>query len=523
MSTSLYEQAIIDAESLKQMAEENARNQVLEAITPQIRALVESEMLQEDSNKNLSEEKKGSCSKCGDHKCNCKNCPGCGGKLTEEGQCMESACNAADDSDDNDLLLDEEDGSGRVDEAELRALSLLVNSAADVHTREIAQRAHNLRKNLARYIVVKESFDMGQLDQESRLEFIKRFNDLMREGVILRREAIFMNEADAKQVQQLVDKTVKEMKVMSKSLDKTLLNRLFEAEGDEELALDVEDVDMGDEEAAAGDVELPEDLARDLLAALEAELAGGEEEMLPAEESPEEGGEEELELEMEMDGMLEADDADDKEESLEEVFEIDVNELRKELLRLQEGDAAEMADQFGGGEAVGDVVFEIDEDDLINVLADELGREDVPTPKVESRRRARKNSLQESRQNRALRSQLSEAKKAVSSLQEQLSGMNLFNAKLLYANKLMQNKGLTNKQQHAIVEALDNASTLEEAKLLYKSLTSALAKKRNSLSESKKLGSASKSTRPSGQPLNEGVGTTDRWAVLAGIKSKVQD
>ena len=34
MSTSLYEQAIIDAESLKRMAEENARNQVIEAITP---------------------------------------------------------------------------------------------------------------------------------------------------------------------------------------------------------------------------------------------------------------------------------------------------------------------------------------------------------------------------------------------------------------------------------------------------------------------------------------------------------
>jgi hypothetical protein len=525
MSTTLYEQAIVDAEDLKRMAEENARNQVIEAITPQIRALIESEMLQEDS-ETLMEEKNSSC-------------PKCGGELTSEGNCMESSCNAADSCDkcgktpckcdDKNLLLDEEDESTRVDETELKALSLLVNSAIDVHTRDLAERAHSLRKNLAKFVIVKESFDLDELDQESRMEFLKRFNDLMREGIILRREAILMNEADSQQVQHLVEKTIKEMKVMSKSLNKTLLNRLFEAEGDEELALDVED-DVGGEELGmemedTDGVEVPEDLARDLLSALEAELGGGEEEMEMELEEPaaEEPGEE---LSMEMD-MYEADEKED----LDEVFEIDVNELRKELRKLQEGDAADMADQFGGGEALGDVVFEIDEDDLINVLADELGREDVPTPKMESRRRSRKLSesrrpsrqqLQESRQNRALRSQLTEAKKAVSALQEQLSGMNLFNAKLLYANKLMQNKGLTTKQQHAIVEALDGAETLDEAKLLFKSLTAALTKKK-SLSESKKLGSASKSTRPSGQSLNEGVGTTDRWAVLAGIKSQNQD
>ena len=98
--------------------------------------------------------------------------------------------------------------------------------------------------------------------------------------------------------------------------------------------------------------------------------------------------------------------------------------------------------------------------------------------------------------------------------------MNLFNAKLLYANKLMQNRDLTAKQQRAIVEALDSAKTLREAKLLYKSLTSSLNKvSKKNLAEGRStrvLGSASKSAR-SAQPVNESA-QTDRWATLAGIK-----
>lgn len=102
----------------------------------------------------------------------------------------------------------------------------------------------------------------------------------------------------------------------------------------------------------------------------------------------------------------------------------------------------------------------------------------------------------------------------------QLTEMNLFNAKLLYANKLMQNRNLSPKQQRAIVEALDGAKTLREAKLLYKSLTSSLGKSRTrtSLKENasrRASGSSSRSTQ-SARPANSGV-EVDRWAVLAGL------
>jgi hypothetical protein len=535
MSTSLYEQAIIDAESLKRMAEENARNQVIEAITPQIRSLIESEMLQADSALN---EMMGGCAscgaaqcgcaapceRCGGHPCACEGCSRCGGPLTTEGGCMESSCNAADgacekcgqsgcDCDGMDVLTDID----TIGEAELRAMEMLVNSAVDVNAREIVERAHNLRRNLAKFIIVKESFDLDKLDNDSRIEFLKRFNDLMREGVILRNETILMNEADTQQVQNLLDKTIKEMKTMSETLNKSLLNRLFEAEEGEEVDLDLGALEVEDAPVEAAEEEVAEDEGVEVPADL---LDDPEVQKLLALLAGDEAGEEMAEEAMEETDMTEVYE-EAVHEGLDEVFEIDIDELRSELAKLQEGDAKEMADHFGGGEALGDVVFEIDEDDLINVLADELGREDVATPVVESRRHSSR-KLQESRKNRVLKSQLTEAKEAVASLQGQLSEMNLFNAKLLYANKLMQDKGLNTKQQRAIVEALDGAETLAEAKLLFQSLTAALGKNK-SLSEGKKLGSASKSTRPSGQPLNEGVGTTDRWAVLAGITNQNQN
>jgi len=84
----------------------------------------------------------------------------------------------------------------------------------------------------------------------------------------------------------------------------------------------------------------------------------------------------------------------------------------------------------------------------------------------------------------------------------------------------MQNRNVTPKQQRAVVEALDGAKTLREAKLLYKSLTASLKRgtKSGVLGEGsvrRKLGSSSRSTRSASAPKS-GV-EVDRWAVLAGI------
>ena len=209
--------------------------------------------------------------------------------------------------------------------------------------------------------------------------------------------------------------------------------------------------------------------------------------------------------------MDEKDDMDEMEE-MDEVYEIDENALRRELRRLTE-EAADEADQFGGGEAPhGDVFVDVDEEDLINALADELGS----VPSVASESRARR-----SRSNRALveaRRQLKVQSSTIAGLKKQLVEMNLFNAKLLYANKLMQNKNHSLPQQKSIVEALDSAKTLREAKLLFKILSTSLTRKKaNKLNEGALRNASASRAVKSGQPQGDVSPEGARWAVLAGI------
>jgi len=209
----------------------------------------------------------------------------------------------------------------------------------------------------------------------------------------------------------------------------------------------------------------------------------------------------------------------DEGEDMDEVYEIDENMLRRELASMMNEEAAADADPVlaHGGEEIGDVLLDISEDDLINALADELGS-------VSESRRPRRRSG--SRALTEARKEIAQYKEAVADLKGQLVEMNLFNAKLLYANKLMQNKDLTMKQQKAIVEALDNAKTLREAKLLFKSLTESLNRRTGSkkLTEGslRTIGSSSRSTRSAAPtPANSGS-EADRWAVLAGLTKDIK-
>lgn len=308
---------------------------------------------------------------------------------------------------------------------------------------------------------------------------------------------------------------------MTKNRSRAIFNQLFEAgygELDEmELVLSDEDLEaLGVEDADEADVDaLDIEIAMEGGDEEEAEEGGDEE----APEAEEEGDEEEEGAELDL-GEADHDEMDEGShmDELDEVFEIDPTMLRNEIRRLRSirEQAEEEADQFGGGEVELEVM-EVDEDDLINALADELGRVDdagsaAAEPVAETRRRrasARRNTRNQDsavvRENRELKKQLDE--------------MNLFNAKLLYVNKLIQNRNVSSKQQRAIVEALDNAKTPREAKLVYESLTKSLNKKSLSEGTRRVLGSSSKPTRSGGATLSESA-QTDRWAKLAGLKTK---
>ena len=122
------------------------------------------------------------------------------------------------------------------------------------------------------------------------------------------------------------------------------------------------------------------------------------------------------------------------------------------------------------------------------------------------------------------------AERKARAAKKELNESNLFNAKLLYVTKLMQQHDLNNKQQRAIIEAMDNAKTQREAKLLFTSLNESLNKRASqklaeakrarskSLNENRsRTGSSSRSLQSGQAPRGNGV-ELDRWAVLAGIK-----
>jgi pyruvate/2-oxoglutarate dehydrogenase complex dihydrolipoamide acyltransferase (E2) component len=217
---------------------------------------------------------------------------------------------------------------------------------------------------------------------------------------------------------------------------------------------------------------------------------------------------------------------DDSELEEETVFHVNESMLRKELRRLKEskkGIKDAMADQFGGGKEEGDPWLDgdvttesVDENDAEEIAEKALKVAKKATDAAKDEREKRK---EEARANRGLKGKLDESSKMIAALREQLDEVNLFNAKLLYVNKLMQNRDLTPRQQRSIVESLDGAKSVREAQLLFNSLTESLKVKSTKMNEGKVFGSASRSTRSGSAPaaLNESV-EVDRWAILAGIK-----
>ena len=586
MSQTLYEEAIAEARRLTEMAEQNAKNKIIDAVTPQIRKLIEQELMgaeDEMDPEEIGDDEEGAAGAGDDDVIDLdKMLAGAAGTSAEipdpeqldsedmDASAPEIATPSPDDVPETSSApaakaskvssgkaggptsLKMSDGEVEIKVGDVKIEietegEVELEESASASLRRIMSGSPAARKRLRDRLVVlerkvatlrralSEARTMGTPEQKKRLANI--FESLAREAVTLRKHIILTesNTGGRTLESRLVNTIIKEMKNMSRISNKNVFDFLFEGEEGETESTEAADVDVsaaGDALKALGDA-----------LGLDVEVGGGEEEEA-SEESEDEGGDEvggdeDVELDLgesdleevyaevdemdEMKGMDEADEkdeADDMDEADEKeegkTYELDEAALRRELRRLRsmnEGDAVSAASSFGGGKAGDEMFVDVDEKTLLNALADELG--DAPRPKIGGA------GLKEVA---TLRRQVNDYRNVASQLKKQLVEMNLFNAKLLYANKLMQNRDLSAKQQRAIVEALDNAKTLREAKLLYKSLTESLNKNVNkgNLAEGRNLrtlGSSSKSAR-SAQPsgLISEAGGTDRWALLAGIK-----
>ena len=532
MSNNLYMEAIEAAEQLKLAAEDKAKQQIIESMTPHIKALVEKKLMSESSHDEITDE--------------------IADEITDE------------DTDECGMMAGQEEAVNEItlDEESRRILSKFINNSAQVDaTKEKIEELREGLRTLKKAILLSENVKNSS-STKRRINAL--YKNIIKEAVNIKRSSIFKSD---KSLLKEYFKLIKELENMSRrrsrrnnyineSLEDLLEMNLFEADEDEDQE-DQEDqeeegqdrpesLDLGDmpdmsspsgevtgettvEELAmmAGlmgedDSDMPEmdmdDMSDEDLEEALFEMAdeGQDEKEYCGTDEVEEGLFELDELDdMNMEDYMEGEDEmvncgpDEMSESSrrDRVLEIDENMLRREIGRMKairEGEAKDMASHFGGGSLEGEAFVD-------GVELNKLHEMRIKAAKVV-------------RMNRQLSSKLSQYKKALRGMKGQLSEMNLFNAKLLYANKLMQNRDLSMKQQRHIVESLDEAKTLGEAKILFESLSKSLVsgrrtRKGGNLSEGALRRTSGSSSRPvrSAQPLTESV-ALDRWATLAGIK-----
>ena len=125
--------------------------------------------------------------------------------------------------------------------------------------------------------------------------------------------------------------------------------------------------------------------------------------------------------------------------------------------------------------------------------------------------------------------ELEETKAALDTVQTELNEVNLLNSKLLYVNRIFKANNLDDSQKLRVVETLDKADSVKEAKLIYETIKDtfnvAKSKKESFKTKTKSLkeglGMASKaagtSTAPKKEVIAESSNMVSRFQKLANI------
>lgn len=245
----------------------------------------------------------------------------------------------------------------------------------------------------------------------------------------------------------------------------------------------------------------------ELLAELELEEEMSDETELNEAKEDEEGEDEEYE-DVDADGIEDDDD--------EEVDITDVASLKKiiedEIEKLIASGELQAGPEYDGGEEdemeMGDEE-EIDEDFSIDELLSEL--------KKKSKKVVKKVEVEKEDETKKAKKELDEAIKVVKALKGELQEMKLFNAKLLYTNKIFKARSLNESQKVKVLSTFDKAGTIKEVELVYETLSSSFSTaKKQVVKES--LGFASKPTGVSQkQAIVEEDAMVTRFKKLAGL------
>jgi len=476
----LFEEAIADAKKLKEVAEENAKKAILESVTPQIREFIEEQLLEEKEEESADEAEDNSGPDDLDEEVYLDE----GALASLVNLIGEDALDSLNESKSQDALFGAVKGA--VSGMDQRQRSKLLNIS-----RKVNKSANHLSETIKGENMSKKYYEV----------------DLraLREAVEMEEEGVDLDEEETEELDELYEQFA------------ALLEQDEEEAEGEELPPE-EDVEMeelpegGDDMLSRDDVE---EAIRGLIDELELDLGEGGAAPLP-------GGEGE---EFDLDAMMAGEGEEGGEpEEMNEVFEVDPRVLRQEINRVKrlvrEGKMDHHFGGKGGGKVGVDGAFGGKGNKKAGVNGafggGSYGKDPFVNPPQINKLNEAVRQLR--RQNRAQQEKLNKYRGAVNSLREQLEDLNLFNAKLLYVNKLLQNKGLNESQKKSVIKALDEAQSLQEAKSLYNSLTETFKRGgKKTLSESRVLGSSSRPTTSAQSSATSNNAELGRWQRLAGL------
>lgn len=517
--SNLFEEALADAKKLKEVAEENAKKAILESVTPKIREFIEEQLLHEK-----------------------ETCAECGAMYEGDNHVCEDKKDDTDEGLGQDLDGDSEIGEGIDDLNEESVRELLKMIGGNEIYESLSSKE---KKNVLNRSISKALSKFGNTDQQKLMNISNKINEnlesltnkrinnnvdnIQENNSMSNREKYY--EIDLKMLREAVEEEAAtlEMADMYEADDPKGEDEESKEEGyglDEldDLNLDELDDDMLQELKVLLDFPNAGENDREYFADISAELEEGEEESdeEPSEddESDEEPSEDDMEMDMELPDLDAP--AGGKEEPMNEVFDVDPRMLRQELNKirrqLREGKVDHHFGGKGGSKAGVKGAFGGNGPKKAGYQKSFGGGAYGKDPFVNP---PQINKLNEAirklrRMNRSQSEKLNKYRGAVQTLREQLEDLNLFNAKLLYVNKLLQNKTLSESQKKSVIKALDEAKSLNETKALYKSLTESFKSTKGTLNESTRFGSSSRvTTSASGK---KAIGELDRWQTLAGLK-----
>ena len=351
MSKELYEEALADVKKLKEVAEDNAKRALLEAVTPRIKDLIETQLLGEAAKDDVLHDEKGS---------------------QETDEEADDPANELDGSSDPSNEVDEADDAkvqldiGELDESDVyelnmesaRSLGLLIKSNADFGSR-VSDLGKKVRRIVNAGSIIKESRGFkyaidstiseiedtySYLQEKASASYKKRYEPILEnyyktlkqlaEQKMNRRRRRYLSEAD---ITLKLTGVPDDMELDDLGVD--IITGGGDEGGDEEGGDEEDlDLDLGDEE-------------------------GGDEE----EGDEEEGGEEE-ELDLDLDD--EEGDEEEEEESTQEsqdraTVEIDEGMLRREIWRMKRlREEKQKTQRHQKGHGPGDVSDDFADDDL---------------------------------------------------------------------------------------------------------------------------------------------------------------